>query len=88
MKKVDKVKTRHILDAKLAEINDDYATERNAGVLKEPLIELIPTQWFYDYMERQGKLTGQTKFPRVIKNQAWNNWEDYIREKMMVYSPQ
>lgn len=86
--KLDKVKTRHILDAKLAEINDDYATERNAGVLKEPLIELIPTQWFYDYMERQGKLTGQTKFPRVIKNQAWNNWEDYIREKMMVYSPQ
>jgi hypothetical protein len=37
-------------------------------------------------MERQGKLTTKTKFPRVIKNQAWNNWEDYIREKMMVYS--
>jgi len=70
-----------ILDHSLCEINDDYATERKANVLIEPKIELIPTQWFYDYMERQGKLTGQTKFPRVMKNKLWDQWENFIKEK-------
>lgn len=70
-----------ILDQSLCEINDDYATERKAKVLITPRIELIPTQWFYDYMEKQGKMTGQTKFPRVMKNQLWEQWENFINEK-------
>ncbi|MCO6460173.1 MAG: GH3 auxin-responsive promoter family protein [Saprospiraceae bacterium] len=83
---IDVNKARHILDNKLFEINDDYATERKANVLRTPILECIPTQWFYDYMERQGKLTGQTKFPRVIKHQAWAKWEDYVREKQAILS--
>ncbi|HMY83548.1 MAG: GH3 auxin-responsive promoter family protein [Saprospiraceae bacterium] len=78
---------KKVLDSKLCEINDDYDTERRAGVLKEPAVEIIPTQWFYDYMERQGKLTGQTKFPRVIKHQAWEQWERYVLEKQGILSP-
>jgi len=80
-KEVSKDAVKKILDDTLCEINDDYATERKANVLLEPVIELIPTQWFYEYMDRQGKLTGQTKFPRVMKNQLWDQWENYIKEK-------
>jgi hypothetical protein len=32
-------------------------------------------------MEKQGKLTGQTKFPRVMKNKLWDQWENFIKEK-------
>lgn len=84
---VDEAAVKKILDRKLCEINDDYDTERKASVLLDPVIELIPTQWFYDYLERQGKLTGQTKFPRVMKNKLWNQWEQYVQEKKAIFVP-
>lgn len=68
---------KKVLDAKLCEINDDYAIERTSA-LKEVFIELIPAQKFYDYLAHIGKQGAQVKFPRVIKGDFLENWEEFI----------
>lgn len=56
----------------------DYQTKRKAHVLKELFLEVLPTQTYYGWMEKQGKMGGQHKFPRVLRGQArldfiWSN---------------
>ncbi len=47
---VDPGKLRERLDAYLSELNDDYAVERNAA-LKEILVDVVPLNKFYGFME-------------------------------------
>ena len=75
-----------LLDQRLREVNDDYATERNS-VLRNPQIEIISPQLFLDYMKSQGKIGGQSKFPRVMKTKHFAEWETFIagkRQRMMI----
>lgn len=51
------------LDATLRRVNDDYRIKRNA-VLDPPSVTPLPLSTFYDWMETQGNLGGQNKFPR------------------------
>jgi len=69
------------LDAKLCEVNDDYCTERSAEALDKPQIQLIPNEWFYEFMSHIGKLNGQAKFPRVLKNEFLTEFEKFITAK-------
>lgn len=78
---VDEEEVASILDQKLMEINDDYATERNANVLMSAGVVAVPTQWFYDFMEKQGKLTGQTKFSRVLRDKQWDEWVRFVADR-------
>lgn len=71
---------KKILDEKLCEINDDYAVERTSA-LKEVFIEVLPVQKFYDYLAHIGKQGGQVKFPRVIKGDFLDNWEEFLNQK-------
>ena len=75
-----------LLDKRLCEVNDDYATERNS-VLRDPQVEIVPPQLFLDYMRSQGKIGGQSKFPRVMKTKHFVEWETFIagkRQRMML----
>ena len=67
------------LDEQLKVLNDDYRVERSAG-LKEVFVEAFPTQVFYEWMRRNGKEGGQNKFPRVLKKEKLQDWEQYLRE--------
>lgn len=77
---VDAFTFGQLLDDRLKETNDDYATERNS-VLREPQIEIVDPKLFLDYMKSQGKIGGQSKFPRVMKSKPFQEWETYIAAK-------
>jgi hypothetical protein len=75
--KVDKKVLRDRIDFYLKELNDDYAVERSAA-LKEVFVEVLPLHKFYDWMEAKGKVGGQNKFPRVMKNAQLEEWKKFI----------
>jgi len=67
-----------LLDTYLKTLNDDYATERNTQVIKTITVTLLPTAAFYGWMQEQGKMGGQHKFPRVLKGQTYQSWLQFI----------
>ncbi len=81
--KVDENLLKLKLDAYLKELNDDYRVERIAA-LKDIIVKVLPTQAFYGWMEKQGKVGSQNKFPRVMKNNTLQDWESYLKENYVV----
>lgn len=71
----EKLKVR--LDHHLKILNDDYAVERSAA-LKEVFVDVLPVSKFYQWMEVKGKIGGQHKFPRVLKNSQLTEWQQFI----------
>lgn len=65
------------IDNKIRGLNDDYHCARKIN-LKEPMVTLLPTQLFYDFMEKQGKLGSQNKFPRVLNKEQKKQWLAFI----------
>jgi len=71
---------RDRIDAHLKELNDDYRTERESA-LGEPLLEVLPTQRFYEWLKLLGKEGGQSKFPRVLKTSKLEDWTNFLASK-------
>jgi hypothetical protein len=69
---------REKLDERLKVLNDDYRVER-AAALRDVYVDVLPTDVFYQWMERRGKIGGQTKFPRVMKRQLYEDWEAHVK---------
>ena len=76
----------HDFDAKIAAckideylklLNDDYRVERLEAI-KGVYAEILPTSVFYNWMRTQGKEGGQHKFPRVLKNEKYVQWESFL----------
>jgi hypothetical protein len=65
------------IDQHLCELNDDYAVERTSA-LKEVFIEVLPEDAFLKFMESEGKLGSQHKFPRVLKGKMLKEWNDFL----------
>ena len=65
------------IDLHLCELNDDYKTERQHA-LKDLFVELLPNDIFYGWLKANGKEGGQNKFPRVLKNEKLQSWQDYL----------
>lgn len=82
---VDSALAKQILDQTLQKVNADYATERES-VLKEPQVEVIPVDYFYNYQAKQGKMGGQNKFPRVMKLERFAQWEAYVLGSLNIES--
>lgn len=76
---IDPEMARAELDANLKKLNDDYRVERIAAI-KDVIVEIHPTKVFYDWMKLHNKEGGQNKFPRVLKNQQIDKWEQYLKE--------
>ena len=64
----------------LQKLNDDYAVERIAA-LGPTQVEIFPLSTFYKYMEMKGKIGGQNKFPRVLRNVQLNEWTAFLSGK-------
>lgn len=76
---VDKKALKEKIDEHLKELNDDYAVERSAA-LKEVVVEVVPVDTFYSWMESKGKKGGQHKFPRVMKSTMLNDWRSFLEK--------
>jgi hypothetical protein len=74
---VDAVDLRNRIDARLVQLNDDYAVERKHA-LKEITVRVLPTATFYKWMEAKGKMGGQHKFPRVLKKGLIAEWDAFL----------
>lgn len=71
---------RALLDQTLCELNDDYAVERTSA-LKEVFVEILPHEFFIEYLRHQGREGAMNKFPRVLKNDKLKSWEDFLLTK-------
>jgi GH3 auxin-responsive promoter len=76
---VDSNKLKERIDHHLKVLNDDYAVERSAA-LRDVIVEVLPIKKFYDWMEFKGKVGGQNKFPRVMKNGQLEEWKKFISQ--------
>ncbi|RYZ30673.1 MAG: GH3 auxin-responsive promoter [Chitinophagaceae bacterium] len=65
------------IDQHLCVLNDDYAVERTSA-LKEIFIRILPEDAFLKFMEAEGKLGSQHKFPRVMKGKMLEEWNTYL----------
>ena len=78
--KVDPLVAAGKLDDYLKVLNDDYRVERIEAI-KNVSVEVLPLQVFYDWMKALGKEGGAHKFPRVLKNDQREKWEEHINNK-------
>jgi len=67
------------IDGYLCQLNDDYAVERGSA-LKEIFLEKLSEESFMKFMEREGKLGSQHKFPRVLKGKMLEEWNKFLLE--------
>lgn len=74
---IDAAVAKQIIDETLCEINDDYAVERTSA-LKEVFVEILPTETFINYLKHTGKYGAMNKFPRVLKGDRLEDWENFI----------
>ncbi len=77
--KVDASLLRKRIDEILKNLNDDYRVERSAA-LKEVIVEVFPSNVFYNYMHQIGKFGAAFKFPRVLKSKQLTDWQTYLGE--------
>jgi hypothetical protein len=77
---VDEEQFRTRLDEVLKVLNDDYRTER-AHALKDIQLYAFPVAVFYEWMKKNGKQGGQSKFPRVLNPELRKDWESFIKQK-------
>lgn len=52
--------------------------------LKDVELRVVPSDTFYAYSEKQKKKGGQVKFPRVMKEEDFREWEEFAAEKQQV----
>lgn len=72
------------IDEQLKILNDDYKVERNSA-LKEVRITVLSSKVFYQWMEAQGKVGSQNKFPRVLKKEKAQLWKNFLtKQKIQV----
>jgi len=76
---VDPAVVRASLDKHLCELNDDYRVERTAA-LKEVMVDVLPAETFISWMKKHGKVGGQHKFPRVMKNDRLEDWREHVKQ--------
>jgi len=67
----------HHLDENLKILNDDYRTERLLAI-QHVFVKPLPSEAFYGWMKKSGKIGGQYKFPRVLKSTKLEDWETYL----------
>lgn len=69
----------HDLDQYLRSHNKNYDVARTKA-LKKIEVELIPTEYFYKWSEETKKLGGQVKIPRVLKEEDFIAFEQFVRK--------
>ena len=61
----------------LCQNNKNYAVARTKA-LKGVEVEVVQIEQFYAWSEEFKKMGGQAKIPRVMKEEAFNEFRDYV----------
>ncbi|MBD1428480.1 MULTISPECIES: GH3 auxin-responsive promoter family protein [Sphingobacterium] len=69
---------KEFLDLELQENNKNYKVARHQA-LDDVQVNVIPVTHFYSWSENFKKLGGQTKIPRVMKEEDFEEFENYIK---------
>lgn len=77
--KIDTELMKKKIDAHLKGLNDDYRVERTSA-LKDIFVEAHPSKMFFEFLQSKGKVTAQTKFPRVIKGKTLTEWNSFLQK--------
>lgn len=80
-KEIDQAKASGLVDNGLSESNKNYKVARTRA-LKRLEVEAVPIANFYTWSEEFKKLGGQAKIPRVMKEQDFNDFRDYIKKNI------
>ncbi len=78
-KEIDQAKAAEVVDNELSENNKNYKVARTKA-LKRLKVEAVPIANFYTWSEEFKKLGGQAKIPRVMKEQDFNEFRDYVNK--------
>jgi len=65
------------LDAHLKEANKNYRVARSKS-LKGVKVSIIPIEIFYDWNSKNKKKGGQVKMERVMNEDKFSEWEDFV----------
>jgi hypothetical protein len=84
-KEIDNLKAAEIIDAELCDNNKNYKVARTKA-LKGVEVEAIPVEHFYNWSEEYKKLGGQAKIPRVMKEDAFKEFTDYVQQLSLSFS--
>jgi hypothetical protein len=44
------------------------------------MVDVLPAETFISWMKKHGKVGGQHKFPRVMKNDRLEDWRDHVKQ--------
>lgn len=74
---IDTSKAAEIIDKELCDNNKNYAVARTKA-LKAVEVEAVPVEQFYSWSETFKKLGGQAKIPRVMKEEDFFEFRDFV----------
>lgn len=75
----DETSVAKALDTHLKEANKNYKVARSKA-LEGVKVSIVPPQTFYDWNERNKKKGGQVKMERVMDEEKFREWEDFVNE--------
>jgi hypothetical protein len=78
MKPLDEKEMARQLDGILQENNKNYKVARTKA-LKRVEVNLVSASLFYDWAEATRKKGGQTKVPKVMREEQFSEWEEFLR---------
>ncbi|MES2893609.1 MAG: GH3 auxin-responsive promoter family protein [Bacteroidota bacterium] len=76
-KELDPAQAASIIDAELSANNKNYQVARTKS-LKGLEVEVVPVEKFYEWSEEFKKLGGQAKIPRVMKEEEFNEFRNFV----------
>ncbi len=78
---IDEAEIARQLDTILQDINKNYKVARSKA-LRDVEVKLIPAKTFYDWAEAKKKKGGQTKVPKVMKEDQFEEWEAFVNSNL------
>ncbi|UII31408.1 GH3 auxin-responsive promoter family protein [Fulvivirga ulvae] len=74
----DKDGARQLIDNTLRNVNHNYQTAREQA-LSNVVIEVVSPDVFYEWNEMKNKKGGQVKTARVMDEEQFSEWENFVR---------
>lgn len=76
-KEIDANRAAEVVDEELCNNNKNYKVARTKA-LKRLAVEVVPVEQFYSWSEEYKKLGGQAKIPRVMKEEDFYEFRNYV----------
>lgn len=76
-REIDAEAAARVLDTELCNNNKNYNVARSKA-LKDVRVEVVPVEQFYHWSETFKKMGGQVKIPRVMKEQDFNEFRQFV----------